>query len=105
MYFGRMGKVCNHLNDVVNKCTSFKIGKTSNVEERFNAPDYRDKYSHIEVLFTSGSKELVSYMESELIDKWLLAVPDKCDNEKGGEESFNDQMPDSQEYYVYVVWR
>ena len=105
MYFGRMRKVLDHLNDVVDKCTSFKIGKTSDVDERFNAPDYRDKYSHIKVLFSSKSKVLVGYMESVLIDECLLSVPNKCDNEKGGAESLNDQMPNSQEYYVYVVWR
>ena len=41
-------------------------------------------------------------MESFFIDASLSSAPDKCDNEKDGAESFNDQMPDSNKFYVYV---
>lgn len=105
MYFSRLGRMISHLNDIVNQCTSFKIGKTSNPEARHNSPDYKYMYPNIEVLYTSKSKELVSYVEAILIDECLSSVADKCDNEKDGGESLNDTMADSREYYVYVVWR
>ncbi len=105
MYFSRFDRMIGHLNDIVNQCTSFKIGKTSNPEARHNSPDYRDKYPNIEVLYTSKSKELVSYVEAILIDECLSSVADRCDNEKDGEESLRDTMGASCEYYVYVVWR
>lgn len=33
MYFSRFDRMIGHLNDIVNQCTSFKIGKTSNPED------------------------------------------------------------------------
>lgn len=105
MYFSRFDRIISRLNDIVNLCTSFKIGKTSNPEARHNSPDYKDKYPNFEVLYTSKSKELVSYVEAILIDECLSSVADRCDNEKNGEESLSDTMSGSREYYVYVVWR
>ena len=49
MSFDIFKDISDILTDIAKKCISFKIGKTSNVEKRFQAPDYQDKYSHIEV--------------------------------------------------------
>ena len=41
MYFYKFDRMISHLNYIVNQCTSFKIGKTSNPETRHNSPDYK----------------------------------------------------------------
>ena len=95
----------SRLDNVINKCQSFKIGKTSDLEKRHDAPDYRDKYPNMEVLYSSRSEVMVSYVEKILIDACISDVADKCDNEKSGKESVGDRMDSSSIYYVYVVWR
>lgn len=92
------------LNQVVDKCRSFKIGKTSlDLEDRRNEPDYIDTYSNIASLYKSGNKILVSVAESQLIDSFIDHP--KCDNTKDGDESLNDSMGDGDVYQVYIVWR
>lgn len=91
------------INHVCNQCESFKIGKTHNIEERIIQPDYKGVYSNIERLYSSKSKELVSYMESILIDACLEDVHGLCDNIKDGAQSVNDSMADSDTYHVYIV--
>ena len=42
-------------------------------------------------------------MEAYLIDEFEYL--DKCQNKKDGLHSINDDMADSDTYYVYVVWK
>lgn len=89
---------------IIKKSTSFKIGKTGlSSEERRNKPDYKDIYPNITPLFTNKNKDLVSLAESEIINN-VINEP-KCDNKKDGDQSLNDNMADSENYMVYVVWR
>lgn len=30
---------------------------------------------------------------------------EKCENKKGGKESIHDKMADTNDYYVYIVWK
>ena len=103
--FRKINDAIEKIYDICAKCKSFKIGKTHDVDERHNQPDYKEKYPNVEILYSSKSKELVSYMESIFIDACLEDVPDLCDNTKNGELSINDTMADSEVYYVYIVWR
>ena len=93
------------IEEVIDKCTSFKIGKTGmTLEERRNSPDYADKYRWIQEVFVSKDPNEVSQMEAYLIKtyiKWSC-----CDNEKDGVSSIHDEMKDgADKYYVYIVWR
>lgn len=82
----------------------FKIGKTGNtVEERSVEPDYINDYDGIIELYISSSKQLVSDMEAALIDSFKNDP--KCDNGKGGKQSLNDKMADSDKYVVYLVFK
>ena len=93
------------VEEVIAKCTHFKIGKTGQMlEDRKNQPDYSTTYEKIGKIFVSTSKDEVSKMEAYLIDKYKNHP--KCDNEKDGEASVHDTMTeDTNEYIVYVVWK
>ena len=93
------------IEEVIDKCTSFKIGKTGmTLEERGNSPDYADKYKWIQEVFASKDPNEVSQMEAHLINHYINYS--KCDNEKNGVSSIHDEMKDGAEkYYVYIVWR
>ena len=93
------------IEEVIDKCTSFKIGKTGmTLEKRGNSPDYADKYKWIEPLYESSNPDDVSQMEAHLIIKYINRTC--CDNEKGGAASIYDHMADeATKYYVYIVWR
>ncbi len=92
------------VNQIIDTCESFKIGKTSmSSEDRRNEPDYRDTYPNIASVFTSSNLILTSMAESQLIDACITHP--KCDNKKDGGESFNDHMGDGDSYQVYIVWR
>ena len=93
------------VEDVIAKCSQFKIGKTGQtLEDRGHQSDYSIEYEWIEKVFVSTSKDEVSKMEAYLIDKYKNHP--KCDNEKGGEASVHDAMTeDTSEYIVYVVWK
>lgn len=92
------------LQQIVDQCKSFKIGKTSmELEDRRNEPDYIDTYPYIDSLYKSKSEILASVAESELIDACINHP--KCDNKKYGEQSLNDHMGDGGNYQVYIVWR
>ena len=93
------------IEEVIDKCTSFKIGKTGmTLEERGNSPDYADKYKWIEPLYESSNPDDISQMEAHLINNYINYS--KCDNEKNGVSSIHDEMKDGAEkYYVYIVWR
>ena len=93
------------IEEVIDKCTSFKIGKTGmTLEERGNSPDYADKYKWIQEVFASNDPGEVSQMEAYLINTYI--VYDRCDNEKNGAASIYDKMADdATKYYVYIVWR
>ena len=89
---------------IIKKSTSFKIGKTGlSPEERRNKPDYKDVYPNITSLFSNKNRDLVSLAESEIINN-VINDP-KCDNKKDGRKSLNDNMSESDNYCVYVVWR
>lgn len=102
--FNALRSAMDILNDILPNCKSFKIGKTHDLAQRKSEDDYREKYDHITELYSSTSKILVGYVEALFIDACLEELPTMCDNEKGGYESLNDQMTDSDTYYVYVVW-
>ena len=93
------------IEEVIDKCTSFKIGKTGmTLEERGNSPDYAGKYKWIQEVFASNDPGEVSQMEAYLINTYI--VYDRCDNEKNGVSSIHDEMKDGAEkYYVYIVWK
>lgn len=93
------------INEVIDKCTSFKIGKTGmTLEERGNSSDYASKYKWIQEVFASKDPNEVSQMEAHLINHYINYS--KCDNEKNGVSSIHDEMKDGAEkYYVYIVWR
>jgi hypothetical protein len=93
------------IEEVIDKCTSFKIGKTGmTLEERGNSPDYADKYKWIQEVFASKDPNEVSQMEAHLINTYINWAC--CDNEKGGAASIYDHMADdATKYYVYIVWR
>lgn len=93
------------IEEVIDKCTSFKIGKTGmTIKERGNSPDYAGKYSWIMPLFERRNPDEVSQMEAHLINTYINYS--KCDNEKNGVSSIHDEMKDGAEkYYVYIVWK
>lgn len=93
------------IEEVIDKCTSFKIGKTGmTLEERGNSSDYASKYKWIQEVFASKDPTEVSQMEAHLINHYINYS--KCDNEKNGVSSIHDEMKDGAEkYYVYIVWR
>ena len=103
--FKAIRKAMEVIEQVVYECKSFKIGKSHDLGQRMKEPDYDGVYDHMESLFTSGSKELVGFVEASFIDACMADFPDKCDNKKDGEKSLNDPMPESKEYHVYIVWR
>ena len=93
------------IEEVIDKCTSFKIGKTGmTLEERGNLPDYANKYRWIQEVFAGKDPNEVSQMEAHLINTYINWAC--CDNEKDGAASIYDHMSDdATKYYVYIVWR
>ena len=93
------------IEEVIDKCTSFKIGKTGmTLEERGNSPDYANKYRWIQEVFASKDPNEVSQMEAHLINHYINWAC--CDNKKDGAASIYDHMSDdATKYYVYIVWR
>lgn len=93
------------IEEVIDKCTSFKIGKTGmTLEERGNSPDYANKYRWIQEVFVSKDPNEVSLMEAHLIKTYITWSC--CDNEKDGAASIHDEMKDgADKYYVYIVWK
>lgn len=98
-------KAIDIVNKVASECQSLKIGKTHCISDRMSKDDYKEKYKNVLPLYSSKSKELVSYVEAIFIDACMTELPDLCDNKKDGEDSLNDQMKESDMYYVYIVWR
>ena len=89
---------------LVPQCKKFKIGKTGEkLEDRKNQPDYKDEYDHIDEVYQTSSKDEASAMEAYLIDEFEHL--EKSQNKKDGDHSLNDEMADSDTYYVYVVWK
>ena len=101
------GKARIAAKKIIDSCTSFKIGKTgmNPFEQRLSGPDYSQDYefTHIEDLFQSEDKERVSKMEASLINSYIDHP--KCENKKGGDDSLNDTMTDSDIYTTYIVWK
>ena len=93
------------IEEVIDNCTSFKIGKTGmTLEERGNSPDYANKYRWIQEVFASKDPNEVSQMEAHLINTYINWA--RCDNEKDGAASIYDNMSDdATKYYVYIVWK
>ena len=93
------------IEEVIDKCTSFKIGKTGmTLEERGNSSDYASKYKWIQEVFASKDTTEVSQMEAHLINTYINWAC--CDNKKDGAASIYDHMSDdATKYYVYIVWR
>ena len=99
------GLAVRKIEEILPSCRNFKIGKTGEpVEDRWNQPDYRDAYKHKKVVYSSKHRKNVDEMEAYLINKYRHHLSN-CDNEKGGNESINDEMvQNAPKYYVYVVW-
>lgn len=92
------------LEELIANCSKYKIGKTGQaLEERFSK--YQGKgedFERIEELYKSKSFDIVSKLESDLIDDYIN--DDKCKNIKDGEHSINDHIDSEAEvYFVYVV--
>jgi len=97
-------KAVARINEIRETCSSFKIGKTGMLlEKRLQEPDYNGVYDAIDPVYEAYSKEVCSYAEAELIDKFINDP--QCDNEKDGEHSIGDNLKDTPPYYVYVVSR
>lgn len=103
--FGQdVNKIASIIESVKDELSHFKIGKTGNtVEERSAQSDYIDEYDGITKLYVSSSKTLVDRMEAALIERFKLDR--KCDNNKGGSQSLNDDMADSKRFVVYMVFK
>lgn len=93
------------INHVAANCKSFKIGKTHDLVERISEPDYKGVYPNCDFLYKSKSKVLASYVEALCIDACMEYLSGICDNKIDGNQSLNDEMPDSEWYTVYIVWR
>ena len=98
------GIALSKARSVVEKCSSFKIGKTGEtLEQRFAQPDYNGIYQHIDSLYSSTYSIDVDNMERDLLLKYIFHT--KCDNMKDGLSSHSDTMRDGAEkYQVYIVW-
>lgn len=83
-----------------NPGSHFKIGKTSNYEERMRQNDYVH-YTQKKCIFRSEYKELIDHLEIDLINHYKneSRYSDYCDNEQVG----GGEMQDSEEYYIYLV--
>ena len=96
-------EVIDVIDTIAARCSHFKVGKTGeSIQDRGNQPDYQD-YDYIQSLFSNSSKSLVSELESLFINKFKKYRNN--DNDKDGAQSINDQMKDSGEYHLYVVWK
>lgn len=96
--------IASIIETVEDKLSHFKIGKTGNtVDKRSAQSDYCDEYDGIAELYVSSSKTLVSRMEAALIEYFKLDP--KCDNDKGGSQSLNDEVADSKRFVVYMVFK
>lgn len=93
----------SQVRDIAAKCSTFKIGKTGEeLNARFNQEDYKDKYHHIKAVYSSKSSRLVDKMEVYLIQKAKLFP--NCQNIKGTSSLYDTMTPDTNMYYVYIVW-
>lgn len=103
----KYGIARSRIKNVLEKCKSFKIGKTgmNPYTKRLEEPDYsqESEYTNIDSLYQSDVSEDVSDMESTMIDEFITNP--KCENEKDGDSSFNDNMADSEIYTTYIVWK
>ena len=90
---------------LIEKGYLFKIGKThKTAAERLKDSDYqRENYTSCYGLFYSPSKYIISVAEAHLID--YLIGNKNCMNRKGGPQSLNDELGDSNEYCVYVAFK
>lgn len=94
----------NAIADIItlaDKVECFKIGKTGMaIEDRFAEPDYNGVYDDIDEVYSSTDSEKVSQMEADLIEEFKDYF--NCDNKRTTDK---DEMADSDEYHVYVVWK
>lgn len=88
------------ISSIANRAENFKIGKTGmSIENRFGEPDYNGVYDEICSVYSSEDPDFVSRMEADLIEEFKNNK--KCDNIRTTDQ---DDMADSEEYSVYVVW-
>lgn len=92
------------LEELITNCSKYKIGKTGQtLEERLS--QYKsngEDFKRIEELYKSESSDIVSKLESDLIDNYIN--DDKCENIKDGGHSISDHMDiENKVYYAYVV--
>ena len=92
------------LEELITNCSKYKIGKTGQtLDERFSQYQSNgEDFERIEELYRSKSFDVVSNLESDLIDYYINDA--KCKNIKDGEHSINDHMDiEAEVYFVYVV--
>lgn len=103
----KYGIARSRVKTVLEKCESFKIGKTGMdpYTDRLNETDYAEehKFTNIEIIYQSEIAEEVSEMEARMIDEFLKHP--KCKNKKDGDGSVNDNMADADIYTTYIVWK
>lgn len=97
----KQDEVIQKIKDVVDKYTSFKIGKTGQKpSDRFDT-EYQDDYDKIIPICSSSNKEIIDQCEEDLItyfqndDNYV----DKCDNDAIGQGG----MGQSEKYRIYIV--
>lgn len=85
-------------NDII----AFKIGKTSNTDERFLDDDY-NAYDYAIVVAMSNDSTDISILEADMIQYFSthLTLKYKCENKKGGSAG----NPDATSVYIVAKGR
>ena len=83
------------VSDLRRGCNRWKIGITSNPEERFKRPEYRDTYDRMIVMYQTKKLEKARELERKLIGDFKGDSDNKIDGGGG--------RPAGPPYYVYVV--
>lgn len=100
LYQRNLGNAIENIKSLAAKVKNFKIGKTGEtLDERHGEPDYNGVYDEIDEVYSSKDPELVSRMEADLIEEFKDHP--NCDNTRTTDK---DEMAESDEYSVYVVW-
>ena len=92
-----LAELKRRISPIVSKCSSFKIGETS------QHPDDRlaqhSGFDYIEAITYSKYKRDIDYYEAAMIAEFINHP--KCMNKKAGSAS---RMPTTDYYYLYVVY-
>jgi hypothetical protein len=99
-----VAKIKAKIDEIANKSSKFKIGKTGlKLKDRLAQPDYAG-YENIGLLHDSKNKELIDKLEPRLIAYAMKEHAKKCQNKDA--ESFGNTNDDAPKIYrVYVVFK